>query len=172
MVKSAVKSACCGEAQPINADFCAFFVNLSCFRYKLRQFPHMSADELEFSKRERQAMEVLYRRGQATAQEVQEGLPDRPNYSAVRSLLGVLEDKGLVKHARLGKRYVYEPTVSPARARKGALRRLLGTFFDGSPERLVESLLDPVDGPLSAAEVARLRAMLDRSEGDPHGTQP
>lgn len=109
-------------------------------------------------------MEVLYRLGRGTVQEVQEGLVDRPNYSAARSLLGVLEDKGMVKHVREGKRYVYEPTVSSARARKGALRRLLGTFFDGSPERLVESLLDPVDGPLSAAEVARLRALIGRHE--------
>jgi BlaI family penicillinase repressor len=122
----------------------------------------MSANDWDLSKRERQAMEVLYRLGRGTVQEVQEALVDRPNYSAARSLLGVLEDKGIVKHVREGKRYVYEPTVSSARARQGALRRLLGTFFEGSPERLVESLLDPVDGPLSASEVVRLRALIGR----------
>lgn len=124
----------------------------------------MAAKEPELSRRERQAMEVIYKLGRATAQEVQAALPDQPNYSAVRSLLGVLEEKGLLKHARESKKYVYEPTVAPARARKNALRRLLGTFFDNSPERLVANLLDPVEGPLSTAELARVRSLLDARE--------
>ncbi len=126
----------------------------------------MAKTEPELSKRERQAMEVVWRLGRATAQEVHEAMPEQPTYSAVRSLLTILEEKGLLKHTRESKRYVYEPTLSPARARKGALRRLLSTFFDGSPERLVESLLDPVDGPLSASEVARIRAMLDKHDAN------
>ena len=125
----------------------------------------MAVVDEDLSKRERQALEVLYRLGRGTVQEVMERLPDRPNYSAVRSLMSVLEGKGMVKHVRESKRYVYEPTVSPVRARKGALRRLMSTFFDDSPERLVENLLDPVDGPLSAAELARLRALLDSHDG-------
>ena len=72
------------------------------------------------SKRERQAMDVLSRAGRASAQEVMEAMPDAPNYSAVRSLLAVLEEKGLARHRRESKKYVYEPVVSPTRARKGA----------------------------------------------------
>lgn len=124
----------------------------------------MSARDQELSRRERQAMETIYKLGRATAQEVREAMPDQPNYSAVRSLLAVLEEKGLLKHRRESKKYVYEPTVSPVRARRNALRRLLGTFFDNSPERLVANLLDPVEGPLSAAELARVRSLLEARE--------
>jgi predicted transcriptional regulator len=116
------------------------------------------------SRRERQAMDVLYRAGRATAQEVMEAMPDPPNYSAVRSLLAVLEEKGLARHRREAKKYVYEPAVSPVRARRGALRRLLATFFDGSPERLVASLLDPAERRLTSDEAARIRALLDEHE--------
>ena len=137
------------------------------FRVKMRKTTQMAANETELSRRERQVMDVLYQRNRATAQEVLEALPDRPQYSAVRSLLAVLEEKGVVKHTRESRKYVYEPTVSPVRARKGALKRLLATFFDGSPEQLVQSLLDPVDGPLSAAEVARVRQLLDEHDASP-----
>ena len=124
----------------------------------------MAASEKELSRRERQVMDVLYQLNRASAQEVLEALPDKPQYSAVRSLLAVLEEKGAVKHTRESRKYVYEPTVSHGRARKGALRRLLATFFEGSPERLVQNLLDPVDGPLSAMEVSKVRQLLEIRE--------
>lgn len=127
----------------------------------MRENPHMVANDKELTRRERQVMDALYQLNRATAQEIMDALPDRPHYSAVRSLLAVLEEKGAVKHTKESRRFVYEPTVSPARARKGALRRMLSTFFGGSPERLVQNLLDPVDGPLSAAEVARIRQLLE-----------
>jgi len=130
----------------------------------MRKIAQMVTNETELSRRERQVMDVLYQMNRATAQEVMEALPDKPQYSAVRSLLSVLEEKGAVKHTRESRKYVYEPTVSPGRARKGALRRLLATFFEGSPERLVQNLLDPVEGPLSAAEVAKVRQLLDAHE--------
>ncbi len=131
----------------------------------MRKRTQMAVTDLkELTRRERQVMDVLYRLSRATAQEIQEALPDQPHYSAVRSLLTVLEEKGAVKHTRESRRYVYEPTLSPVRARKGALKRLMATFFEGSPERLVQNLLDPVDGPLSAAEVARVRQLLDAHE--------
>ena len=69
-------------------------------------------------------MDLLYRMGQASAQEIWEQLPDPPNYSAVRSLLALLEEKGLVRHTRQSKKYIFHPVISPTRARKGALRRL------------------------------------------------
>ncbi len=141
----------------------------------MRKRTHMALPESELTRRERQVMDLLYQCRRATAQEIQEALPDKPHYSAVRSLLTVLEEKGAVKHVRESRKYVYEPTVSPGRASKGALRRLLATFFEGSPERLVQNLLDPVEGPLSAAEVARVRRLLDSAEGrtaEPSGLNP
>ncbi len=118
----------------------------------------------ELSRRERQAMDVLHRHGQATAQEVMEALPDQPTYSAVRSLLSVLVEKGWAKHTRQSRKYVYKPTEAPQRARKSAVQRLLGTFFGGSPERLVASLLDPAEGRLSGEEVSRIRALLEEHD--------
>src|SRR5215469_13592343 len=75
------------------------------------------------SRRERQIMDVLHARGQATAAEVLAALPDPPSYSAVRALLRILEEKGHVKHHRDGARYVYLPRVSKEAASKSALRR-------------------------------------------------
>jgi predicted transcriptional regulator len=115
------------------------------------------------SKKERQAMEILYRLGAATAAQVQTEFPDEPTYSAVRGLLGVLVEKG---HANATKpegarHYVYAPKESIQKARKGALRRLLTTFFDDSPSELVANLLDPTERKMSQAEIDRLQALID-----------
>ncbi len=114
------------------------------------------------SKRENQAMEAIYRLGKASAAEIQEQLPDAPNYSAVRSLLGILVEKGLIKYTRDQRRYVYEPARPVARARRQALARFISTFFEGSPRNLVASLLDPKEGKLSKDDVKAIRQMLDQ----------
>lgn len=114
------------------------------------------------SRRERQIMDVIWRAGRATATEVHESLPDAPSYSAVRALLAVLVSKGHLRHERDGKRYVYLPLASPAKAGKTALRRLLATFFNNSPANLVATLLDPKE--VDAAELARIREMIDRKK--------
>ena len=113
------------------------------------------------SKRENQAMEILYRMNSATAAEVQAQLPDAPNNSSVRSLLAILVEKGLLKVRQDGKRYVYETVASPGRVRKQAVGRLLKTFFSGSPRELVASLLDPKESRLSKEDIADLRKILD-----------
>jgi BlaI family transcriptional regulator, penicillinase repressor len=118
----------------------------------------------QLSKRERQAMDLIYRLGSASAQDIWEQLPDPPNYSAVRSLLALLEEKGLVKHTRVSKKYIYTPAVSPSRARTGALRRLMNTFFEDSPSRLVASLLDSEERKIDAAELAQIRELLEKHE--------
>src|ERR1700683_2452745 len=86
----------------------------------------------DLSRRERQMMDILFARGRATGQEIQEGLPDKPNYSSVRTILRVLERKGYVRHAEEGLRYVYEPTVPRQAASRSALQRIIRTFFDAS----------------------------------------
>src|SRR6478672_10231599 len=93
------------------------------------------------TRRERQIMDVLYRRGRATAADVMAELPGDPNYSTVRTQLRVLEDKGHVRHEEDGVRYVYAPAIARHAARRSALRHLLATFFDGSPEKAVAALL-------------------------------
>jgi BlaI family penicillinase repressor len=94
------------------------------------------------ARRERQIMELIYRRGRATAAEVHVGLAQPPSYSAVRAHLRVLEQKGHLRHVVDGPRYVYLPTVPRERARDSALRQVVNTFFDGSRAAAVAALLD------------------------------
>ena len=114
----------------------------------------------QLSRRERQVMDILFRRGKATAQEVWEELPEPPGYSAVRALLATLEAKGLVRHGKDSRRYVYRPAVPEKRAKRSALRQLIATFFEGRPEKLVASLLDPGDQALKREEIARIRHLV------------
>lgn len=112
-------------------------------------------------------MEVLFSRGEATASEVRESIADPPSYSAVRSVLSILVRKGLARHREDGPRYVYAPAVPRARATRAALRRLVRTFFAGSPERAMAALLDMSAGSLSRDELDRLAALIEqaREEG-------
>ena len=113
------------------------------------------------SRRERQILDIIYRLGEATAQDVQENLPDPPSYSAVRALLVTLENKEMVKHTKAGRRYLYRPAIAEDTAKRSALKNLLGTFFQGKPENLVAALLDPKDQKLSAEEIETIRSLID-----------
>src|SRR5436190_15967687 len=93
------------------------------------------------TRRERQIMDILFRRGRATASDVMADLPGEPSSSTVRTQLRVLEEKGHVRHEEEGLRFVYIPAVARHTARKSALRHLLDTFFDGSTEKAVAALL-------------------------------
>jgi BlaI family penicillinase repressor len=108
------------------------------------------------SRREREVMDVLYRRGEATVAEVLEELDDPPTYSAVRSILRVLEEKEHVAHREDGPRYVYAPAVARDRARRAALDHLVETFFDGSAEDALAALLRRSELDLTEAQVKRL----------------
>ncbi|MGJ8725468.1 MAG: BlaI/MecI/CopY family transcriptional regulator [Roseibacillus sp.] len=113
------------------------------------------------SRRERQILDIIYRLGEATAQDVQDNLPDPPSYSAVRALLVTLENKEMVKHTKSGRRYLYQPAIAEDSAKRSALKNLLGTFFQGKPENLVAALLDPKDQKLSAEEIETIRGLID-----------
>jgi predicted transcriptional regulator len=123
----------------------------------------MSESELgDLSRRERQIMDLLIRRGRATASDVQGDLPDPPSDSAVRTMLRRLEEKGLVDHSQEGARYVYYATIDRARARASALERTVRTFFGGSPGRTVAALLDRSSADLSDEELDDLALMIER----------
>lgn len=109
------------------------------------------------SRRERQVMDILYRRGEATVAEVMGDLPDPPTYSAVRSILRILMEKDIITHREDGPRYVYLPSVNTERAREDALKHVIRTFFDGSAEQAVAAVLRMSDAKLSEAEIDRLR---------------
>lgn len=121
-------------------------------------------DEAQLSRRERQIMEIVYRKGNATAADVHDEMPDRPSYSAVRALLRVLEEKGQLRHRQDGPRYVYSPTVPRDRARKSALQRLVGTFFAGSVTDAVAALLDLESAQLDDGELERLSTLVAEAQ--------
>ena len=114
---------------------------------------------MELGRRERQIMDVVYRLGRATVSDVRSELPDPPTYSAVRGMLRFLENKGLLRHEQDGVRYVYIPTITPAKARRSALRHLVRTFFGGSAQQAVAALLE--DTRLSAEELERLEHLVE-----------
>jgi predicted transcriptional regulator len=122
---------------------------------------------IHVSRRERQILDILYRRGRASAAQVRRDLPDPPSYSAVRALLKVLETKGHARHKAEGGRYVYEPTRPRPQAGRSALRRVLRTFFDGSPGKAAAALLEISDARLSADEADRITRLIEqaRKEG-------
>jgi predicted transcriptional regulator len=124
-----------------------------------------STAHANLSRRERQIMDILFRRGHATASEIHGSLPDPPSYSAVRAALKVLEQKGHIRHALDGLRYVWIPKLERAKARRSALRHLVQTFFDGSLEQTVAALLDEKSLKLGEPEVTRLRGLIDRAAG-------
>ena len=111
-------------------------------------------------------MDVLYRRGRATAAEVMADLPGEPNYSTVRTQLRVLEDKGHVRHDEEGLRYVYAPAVPRHAARKSALKHLVETFFDGSAEQVVAAVLGGEASRLSDEDLERIGELIDKARKD------
>jgi BlaI family transcriptional regulator, penicillinase repressor len=112
------------------------------------------------SRREREIMEVLYAADGLTVAEVRERMPEPPGYSAVRALLRILEQKGHVRHEERGPRYVYSPVGSRSKARRSAMKALVDTFFDGSPELAVAALIDESRAKLSRAELDRLAGLI------------
>lgn len=110
-------------------------------------------------------MEVLLHAGEAGVAEVRDQIHQAPGYDGVRTTLRILEEKGLVAHREAGRRYVYRPTLNPARAREAALTHLVGTFFGGSPERAVLALLRRSDLELTGEELRKLERRIEELEG-------
>lgn len=121
------------------------------------------ADLAELGRRERQIMDVIHRRGRATAAEVQEDLADPPSYSAVRGMLRLLEDKGFIRHEWDGPRYVYLPTADPDHVRKSAVKHLLNTFFSNSVESAVAAMLGSSEKALTDDELKRLSKLIEQT---------
>lgn len=108
------------------------------------------------SRRERQCLDILFQRGQATVAEVLEALTDPPGYSAVRATLNVLVDKGHAQHKEDGPRYVYLPAIPAGSARNAAVQHLVDTFFGGSAQEAVVALLEMSDTKVSRDAVERI----------------
>jgi predicted transcriptional regulator len=118
------------------------------------------------SRRERQIMDILFRLGRATAADVMAELPSDPSSSTVRTQLRVLEQKGHVRHEQDGLRFVYSPVVARQSARRSALRHVIETFFDGSPEKAVAALLGGEAAKLSDEELTRIAGLIAKARKD------
>jgi predicted transcriptional regulator len=117
----------------------------------------------KLGRRERQIMDVVFRRGRATVSEVLDELPDPPTYSAVRGMLRLLEDKGFVRHEWDGPRYIYVPTADPEHVRASAVQHLLQTFFSNSMESAVAAMLGAAEKPLSDEELKRMSKLIEQA---------
>jgi predicted transcriptional regulator len=123
----------------------------------------MEKSHTAMSRRERQIMDILYAKQRATAAQVLESLSDPPGYSAVRTLLTTLENKGYVRHERDGAKYVYVPTLHPQKAGRTAISHLIRTFFNGSRGQAALALLDVAPSQFSEEELNELSVLIDKA---------
>ena len=159
------------DAPPVGAAQCSgrnrrgltcYFHNMYVMKVTAMAHPLHSA----LTRRERQIMDILYRRGRATAAEVMRDLPGEPSSSTVRTQLRVLESKGHVRHEADDVRYVYLPVTRRHAARKSALRHVVETFFEGSTGKVVEALLGGDGGRLSEGEIERIAELVAKAKKD------
>jgi predicted transcriptional regulator len=114
------------------------------------------------TRREREIMDAIFALGnRASAEEIRGRLIDSPSYSAVRTMLTRLEEKGYVRHQSQGSRYIYSATSSPTAAKRAGLKRFVGVFFEGSRHNLVTSLLR--DEAWTDDELDSLQSEIDRA---------
>ena len=117
----------------------------------------------DLSRREREIMDIVHRLGRASVTDVMTALSGKPAYSTVRAQLRVLEDKGHVRHEEEQLRYVYLPAESPQKVRRSAVKHLVETFFEGSPEKVVEALVGRDGDRLSDEELDRIAQLIERA---------
>ena len=119
--------------------------------------------QLKLTRREREIMDILYRRGRATAGEVMQDLTGEPSYSTVRAQLRVLKEKGHVRYVEQGLRYVYLPIVPRHEVRQSALRHMVETFFEGSTQKVVAALLGSEGSRVSREELDRIAQLVEKA---------
>ena len=117
----------------------------------------------DLTRRERQIMDAVYRAGKASAADVVAQLPDKPNNATIRTLLGVLEDKGFLKHDTVKGKYIYYPTIPIQQARRTALNQVVETFFSGAEARAVISILKESDASLSDEDAEAIIDLINKS---------
>ncbi len=123
----------------------------------------MASGSPSLSRRERQIMDIIYARGEATAAQVRADLADAPSYSAVRALIRILEEKGHLRHRREGVRNVYSPTKPHRHAGRSALKNVLETFYKGDVRQAVSALLDVSEASMSRSEINRIQKLIEKA---------
>jgi BlaI family transcriptional regulator, penicillinase repressor len=123
-----------------------------------------SQPPFEVGRRERQILEIVYAHGKASVSEVLAALPNPPSYSSVRAMMNLLEEKGHLRHKEVGRKFIYEPTLSRDKARRSALKNLLHTFFGGSACEAAASLIELNKENLSENDLERLSALIEKAK--------
>jgi predicted transcriptional regulator len=131
---------------------------------RIDAFKRRMSELLHLSRRERQIMDVVYAKGEATATDVLDNLPDAPTRTAIRTLLRILEDKGHLVHTKRAREFVYHPIRPRERAGQSALGRVLQTFFEGSLEKAVAAHLADPGAEISAEELRRLSSLINQAK--------
>jgi predicted transcriptional regulator len=108
-------------------------------------------------------METLYRLGRASAIEIRDAMPNPPTYTAVRTQLALLQDKGHIRHDRQGAKHIYEPVVPHEEMAKNVMSGIVENFFGGSVERVVATLIEPGTGSLTDEELDRLGKLIEEA---------
>lgn len=114
------------------------------------------------TKRERQVMDIIYKKKNASAGEIQKEIPDPPGYSTVRSVLSILENKGLLKHKKIGKKYIYSPKIPHKKAMNSAVKQLLKTYFNNSLQEAVETMIEIDSRNLAELDFERLSSLIEK----------
>jgi BlaI family transcriptional regulator, penicillinase repressor len=137
------------------------------FALRASHLPMSKHTHVDLTRRESQIMAIVYRRRRATVEEIRAELPEAPSPSAVRKLLEIMIDRGLIAREYDGPRFAYFPAVHPDEASRSALAQVVRTFFNGSPESVVAALLESSTS-ISEAEFKRLSGLLKRAraQGD------
>ena len=123
----------------------------------------------ELSKRERQIMDIIYRKKNATAKEVMEKIPNAPSYSTVRKLLHILEQKGFLKHVQDGLKYIYYPKIPHKKAMRSAVRQLIETYFDNSVEEAMTALIEYKSEGISDSDLNKMIDLIEKMKKEDSG---
>ncbi|MEN6625446.1 MAG: BlaI/MecI/CopY family transcriptional regulator [Candidatus Sumerlaeia bacterium] len=123
----------------------------------------------QLSRRERQIMEIVYTLGKASVADVLEAMDEPPSYSAVRTIMNLMVEKGFLKYKGEGKKYVYYPAVAREKASRSALNNVLETFFSGSVAQAVVSLINQNKDKMSAEDLDRLSRLIDEAKRKEEG---
>ncbi|MBN1797585.1 MAG: BlaI/MecI/CopY family transcriptional regulator [Spirochaetales bacterium] len=115
------------------------------------------------SKRERQIMDILHRRKEASVTHVLQEIADPPSYSSIRALMNIMEKKGYIKYRKVGLKYIYSPVITSQKAVKGEVKRLLKTYFDNSMEKAVAALIDVNKSNLDENDINRLHDLIEKA---------
>ena len=121
-------------------------------------------NELQYSRREKEIMDIIYRLGEASVSDIMEHLTDSPTSGAVRRMLNLLHAKGVVTYRHEGAKKMYRSKVARNVAGEKALKHLVETFFAGSAARTMASLFKTADLKLSAKEKKMLADLIEKSK--------